>query len=289
MRISGLASGMDVDKMVSDMMKPYKIKVDKAKQEKELVKWKQDSYREVIADLNKFRFTYLDGKGGSKNILNLKAGDVLGVKDIVGNSVTAKISSNKADEGEYTITVNKLAKSAKKVIDIAKDYKQSKDATLTIDLKNGKSPIKIDLVGSGSNADTLDTIANKIVKESKGEVTAKYSEVAGGFIIQNIKTGVESKLEINCTNKDGSVNNDFSKINKENSGENADIIIETPQGKKIIQQNDPSALQENQINIDGINLQLTHEGKTEFKVSKNTDEVYKKVKEFTDEIGRAHV
>src|SRR3954447_16949119 len=55
MRISGLASGMDIDSIVSDMMKIKKMPLDKLKQEKQIKEWQRDDYRSMNTLLLNFR------------------------------------------------------------------------------------------------------------------------------------------------------------------------------------------------------------------------------------------
>jgi flagellar hook-associated protein 2 len=47
MRIGGLASGMDIDQLVSDLMRVERTKVDKVYQERTLASWRQEAYQEV--------------------------------------------------------------------------------------------------------------------------------------------------------------------------------------------------------------------------------------------------
>ena len=54
-RITGMASGLDVDSLVKGMMQPYNARVDKAKQDRDLLQWKQDAYRDTLTDLNTFK------------------------------------------------------------------------------------------------------------------------------------------------------------------------------------------------------------------------------------------
>ncbi|EPS53133.1 flagellar hook-associated protein 2 [Clostridium botulinum A1 str. CFSAN002368] len=51
MRIGGL-SGLDTDNMIKNMMKPYTMRVDKMKQNAQIVKWQQDAYRSVISGIS---------------------------------------------------------------------------------------------------------------------------------------------------------------------------------------------------------------------------------------------
>ncbi|WP_338449423.1 flagellar filament capping protein FliD [Niallia oryzisoli] len=55
LRISGLASGMDIDSIVSDMMKIKRMPLDKLKQQKQTMEWQRDDYREMNTLLLNFR------------------------------------------------------------------------------------------------------------------------------------------------------------------------------------------------------------------------------------------
>jgi flagellar hook-associated protein 2 len=55
MRVGGLASGMDIDSIVADLMKAERIPLDKLKQEKQTLEWKRDQYREMNTLLLDFR------------------------------------------------------------------------------------------------------------------------------------------------------------------------------------------------------------------------------------------
>ncbi|WP_223701310.1 flagellar filament capping protein FliD [Sutcliffiella deserti] len=55
MRVSGFASGMDIDQMVSDLMKAERIPMNKLSQKKQLLEWKRDDYRELNKLLTDFR------------------------------------------------------------------------------------------------------------------------------------------------------------------------------------------------------------------------------------------
>ncbi|MFT4414402.1 flagellar filament capping protein FliD [Fredinandcohnia humi] len=47
MRISGLATGMDIDQMVKDLMKAERIPLDKLRQKKQILEWQRDDYRSM--------------------------------------------------------------------------------------------------------------------------------------------------------------------------------------------------------------------------------------------------
>lgn len=55
MRIGGLATGMDIDQLVKDLMTAEKIPLDKLTQQKMWTEWQQDSYRDFNLTLSNLR------------------------------------------------------------------------------------------------------------------------------------------------------------------------------------------------------------------------------------------
>ncbi|MGM0841678.1 MAG: flagellar hook-associated protein 2 [Bacillota bacterium] len=59
MRVGGLASGMDIDSLVADLMKAERIPLDKLTQKKQVMEWQRDDYRSIntmLSDLDSFIF-----------------------------------------------------------------------------------------------------------------------------------------------------------------------------------------------------------------------------------------
>lgn len=59
MRIGGLASGMDIDQIVSDLMKAERMPLNKLKQQKQILEWQRDDYRDMnklLLDLKNLAF-----------------------------------------------------------------------------------------------------------------------------------------------------------------------------------------------------------------------------------------
>ncbi|OMP65778.1 flagellar filament capping protein FliD [Domibacillus epiphyticus] len=54
-RIGGLASGMDIDTLVKDLMKAERMPLDKLKQKKQILEWQRDDYRSMNILLQDFR------------------------------------------------------------------------------------------------------------------------------------------------------------------------------------------------------------------------------------------
>jgi flagellar hook-associated protein 2 len=108
MRIGGLASGMDIDSIVADLMKAERMPLDKLKQEKQILEWKRDDYREINTLLLDFRSELTE----MKYTRNFRARTTSSTDEA---KVTAT-ASTAASQASYTINnVTQLATAATKV------------------------------------------------------------------------------------------------------------------------------------------------------------------------------
>lgn len=105
LRIGGLASGMDIDQLVSNLMKAERIKVDKLTQEKQLLEWKQEEYRTINSTLRSFR---------DNQVFKMKLSSTFLTKQVTSSNKDAvSVSASAAAfEGTHTISVSSLAKGA---------------------------------------------------------------------------------------------------------------------------------------------------------------------------------
>lgn len=111
-RLTGLATGMDTDNMVKQMMKPYLMRMDKLKQDRQLVQWRQESLRDVIGSVGSFKRNYFDVLKSDKYMLSSNAVSTFSVDGLTDNSIKVKAGSA-AKAGSYEVTVEQLAKTAK--------------------------------------------------------------------------------------------------------------------------------------------------------------------------------
>jgi flagellar capping protein FliD len=105
MRIGGLASGMDTDQMIKDLMKAERIPLDKLQQKKQYLEWQRDDYR----DMNKMMFDFsnliFDGvmKQGTytQKAVSISDPNALSIKNI-----------NSTSDFNGTLKVERLAEAA---------------------------------------------------------------------------------------------------------------------------------------------------------------------------------
>jgi flagellar hook-associated protein 2 len=108
LRIGGLASGMDIDQIVGDMMKAERVPLNKLFQKKQQLEWRRDDYRSMNTLLFNFRTELTNMKLSS----NYRARTV---SSSLESNVTATASSA-ASQGSFNISnVTQMASAATKV------------------------------------------------------------------------------------------------------------------------------------------------------------------------------
>ena len=191
MRITGLASGLDVDQIIKDTMKTYRIKVDKTIQSKDVTEIKQKLYRDIISDAGKFYDKYLDI---TKNDSILKPSNYQSVVFTSGNESAVQITAGSgAKPGNYTVT-GTAAKAAK--------------ATITDNIKDGE---KLTINGKeftlkGDNSKHIAENLNSQLKEAGMNISVRYTDFAGtsgsnqsGLVLESTVLGKDSTFTIGGT------------------------------------------------------------------------------------------
>lgn len=108
-RISGLSSGVDVDSLVEQLMTAESTKLNKMKQQQQLLEWKQEAYRSVIDEFTTFSDTYLNLTSSSSILKQSNFQQFSTTSD--DTAVTASATGN-ATAGSHTVTVSQLATAA---------------------------------------------------------------------------------------------------------------------------------------------------------------------------------
>ncbi|MCH1970010.1 flagellar cap protein FliD N-terminal domain-containing protein [Romboutsia hominis] len=211
-RIPGLATGMDTDTVVKQMLVGEQNKIDKVKQKEQIVKWQQEIYRDVMKDLKNINDKYFSVTS-KDSIVSSKAWNTLSVQSS-NSSVMSATSRAGADNIHYNFEVNKIAEPAKIVSSKDNLDKSSKLADLgakigeSFKISVGKddkgntlysNPITIE------SSDTIESLVDKINSNGNGKIKASYSKMTGSFSIESFDTGSNSNIEI--ISEDGSKSN----------------------------------------------------------------------------------
>ncbi|WP_432775372.1 flagellar filament capping protein FliD [Brevibacillus gelatini] len=171
-RISGMASGLDTEKIIKDLMKTHREPVNRLQRSKYSIEWKRDAYREMnslLADLQNTLKTLRMSSTFSKKTATSDNDSVASAK-IVGNP---SLSS-------YTVEVEQLAKPS--VPARAEFLTNVTDSKAAIGGSDFTMTIKKDTNGDGTleevalnfaSTDSIDSIVSKI-NSSKSGVKASF-------------------------------------------------------------------------------------------------------------------
>lgn len=208
LRITGLNTGLDIDAMVKKMLTSDQTKVDQAKQQQQLIKWRQEAYQSIIKDLKDLQSSYFDIANSANCLLSSNNYDNMTATSMDTMVVNAE-ATTKATAGNYKILVKQLAAAASiKGTSETKtsDNKTASSSTKLTDLGlstgkyslklsyDGKDPVQIDI--NITDASTVNDFASAIKTQTNGAVTAKLNDLTGKFEIQTSDTGSSSSLKI---------------------------------------------------------------------------------------------
>lgn len=187
-RITGLATGMDTDAMVKQAMQAYQLKVDQAKQARDLQVFKQTLYRDAIKDLRGIFTKYTDISKPDSLLLTKNYGTSKFTSTNEG-AVTAEGLPG-AIIGKYKIEVQGVAKPA--TIEF-KDIEKFQNTKVNINV-SGKE-VEIDLTGI-TDTDTMITKMNNDMKASGVEAKFSKSSLTGKVFLTSNKTGEGQNISI---------------------------------------------------------------------------------------------
>jgi len=91
LRITGISSGMDTDTMIKQLMKAEQSRVNKVKQEKQLVEWRQEIYRDVIDSIGSFKNNYFDYTKPDTNFRSTGTFDLFSTEVLLDGETTSKV------------------------------------------------------------------------------------------------------------------------------------------------------------------------------------------------------
>ncbi|WP_042222457.1 flagellar hook-associated protein 2 [Oceanobacillus manasiensis] len=201
MRIGGLASGMDIDQLVNKLMTAERMPLDKMQQDKTMLEWKRDGFREINTKLSELDNLMLDMKLSKtynpKTISSSMAGAVtatgtpstsngsfeMKVEQLATNAinVSTKSLSEEVSGDENFIRVtsateplpDSVIEEFKGVVAFTTYNSEGKPEEKTVDIKDG---------------DTLNSLLKRITDEDNN-VRAFYDEVTDKVIMETTRTG----------------------------------------------------------------------------------------------------
>jgi len=215
-RIGGLVSGIDVDSIIQDLMRIEQMKVDRLKQDRQLVEWRKEAYREITNLLRAFQDEFFNISKTDTYMLSSNAYKTFSVTSSAEEYVTATANAS-ALEGNYTITkIESLAApTILKGVSWVFSEGRSLDSTLEqlgLVEVDGRADFSINgvrfLIGTPTEGEELpdDTVVidptkttmrqfvNLINTNDKAGVNIFYSSIEKSFVLQTKATGAATDI-----------------------------------------------------------------------------------------------
>lgn len=223
-RITGLATGLDVDSVVKETMQAYQTKIDTVDQQKKVAELQQEMYRDVIKECRNFYDDYFDISKSDSILLQRNWGTTTFESS---NSAVSVTGNGGAEVAKYSVEVTSLAKAASYTVEPNK-------LNGTIYVNN----VKVEL-GTDKTTEEKVKLINSALK-GKG-VTAKYSDFEKGIVIKTEKLGSDQSITLGGSKTIDEDSDFFTKkvdeyknsVNKDTRDEKKEIFEFEYNGKKI--------------------------------------------------------
>lgn len=303
MRISGFASGLDIDQMVKDLMKAERMPVDRLIQERQVMQWQQEQFRDLNLELSKFRDDY--SKMRLTSTYNSNQGES------ADSSVVTSSASAVAVPGTYNVEVHSLAKvaslysnsilkdpavdpampqarSADKVFDFLGKDEADPDMELEFQIANDPTKIATLTITADDNFLSLaDKISALTYDDGTGEqvsagLRASFDNTTATFMISTRSMGADQTFEI--LEPADPLSDDHDIWNRWfQTGHDGSTTVNTATGADgsiTFDGNDVDGLTKNTVTVHGVELNLVNTGITSVSVSTDPEAVFDTVVEF---------
>jgi flagellar hook-associated protein 2 len=281
MRIGGLASGMDIDKIVGDLMKAERIPLDKLNQKKQTLEWKRDAYRDINKQLQEMDDYLFNNLVLSSNFY----------KKTVSSSNEAAVSAT-ANSSSYdgTSTINSVTQIAKSSYGTSTTYTGGGSKTLqeitgaaagaevsfTLESVQSDGTMKSQEFKFDSSA-TLSDVANEVNKSGLG-VSIIVSDQGVSISSRHTGEANDGGAEIRENGSSFFQNLGFNSSSIADNGQNAVFSLNGLQMEKT----------SNTFTVNGVSYTLKQETATAvtFNTSTDVDGMMEKITEFVDKYNK---
>lgn len=301
MRIGGLASGMDIDSLVENLMQAERSPLDKLEQQKQTYEWQRDAYRDVNTKLKTFDTYIADNlilkslntktaTSSNSNLVNAvatsNASGTISIEGVSQLATAARAISNtvaQTSSGTVVTGSTKISEVDSNFIDTAEFSILLKSINNTGTLDSVATEIKF------KGSDTIDEVISKINSSSAG-VTAFFENGKLSITAKNTGELKDNEAEIQFISSEvidgktvtGTGNQFFSILgigNPIQGGSNVKLSIN---GIEIERSS-------NSFSLNGYAITVKNKFNTDYAItgeivsitsSTNTDEIITKIKDF---------
>ncbi|WP_281863649.1 flagellar filament capping protein FliD [Planomicrobium okeanokoites] len=267
MRIGGLASGMDTDSIVKEMMKIQKMPLDKLMQQKTFMEWQQDALRKTNLALSNLRTSASSFRlQSSFNSYTASSPNP--------SSFTVATTAN-AMSGSYKVQVTSVASAAKLNSSAAITLPETTTADGTvIPARAAKSTDQIGVEGkikvtglstdiTIATTDTFADVAKKIQDASAASVPAlraSFDNTTSRFFIASKGMGADQTFTMDFTNADGTANSTLADRIINNNSATSATATGAADGAIKFDGIEINGLKTNQTTVNGVIVNLIQAG-----------------------------
>ncbi|QGU95060.1 flagellar filament capping protein FliD [Clostridium bovifaecis] len=208
LRITGMATGLDTDSMIKQLMQVEQIKVDRVNQQKQLLQWQQEAYRNIINGILDFKNKYFDVLS-SNSIFSSTNFSASSVQNILGTSAVVTPGTD-AKTGDYKVNVQQLASKAMYTGSANFNVATSSKSVYGIKIDDNNKNLKV-----GSETITIDTGRYNSLSELATNINTKLSDTKQA-VVKNEKVYFVNKT--NIVNNDSDLSVDNNEISVEYGG-----------------------------------------------------------------------
>ncbi|MEG6566780.1 flagellar filament capping protein FliD [Thermoanaerobacterium saccharolyticum] len=265
LRISGLASGIDTDSIVKQLMTAASQPLYQLEQQKQWLQWQQEDLQSINTKLLTLR---------DNTLFSMKLQGTYLAKTVSSNtSIATATAGVNAVNGTYTLEVKTLASAAtatsQNIIN-SSDIINDTGGDITLTISNGDANTLATItIKNGQTINDLVTAINSVSNTT--HINASYDSNLGRLFLVSSTTGNNSKINISENDTNNTI---LTKLNLYiKNGNNADFIFN---GVEITNSST------NNVTVAGININLTGTGYTTLSVQTDTDTIYNSIKSFVD-------
>jgi len=281
-RLTGLASGMDTESLVSQLSEAYQMKVDNVKKDQTKLEWKKEAWKGLNTKIMDF---YKGSLSTFKSVSTYRAKTATG--DLKGVKVTA---GNGAVNGTHRVQVKSTATAQMWTGGVVKDAEGNKasGSTKLVDLgiKNG-STIKIN--GNAIDIDENTTLSSLASQMNKLGIEANYDAGQGRFYLNAKGPGEDNAFTLQGSDEDALKALGLNlEVDANGDGKLDEVAGRIDASDAIIEYNGVEYKQSSAtFNINGLTIEAVEKGDMQtFTVGTDAQGIYDKVKKFVDDYNK---
>lgn len=204
MRISGIASGLDTDSMVQELVKASSARKEELEKAQTKLGWKQESWK----DLNAKVYSFFNDRLSN---LSLEGSFIKKKTTIADSTIASVVATDLAVNGSQTLAVKKLAKAGRLTGGKMSSDKSVKGSTTLAELagKNGVTMDPTDKISLRVNTGGKETVVELRGSSSIDDVlkglkdaglSANFDEANQRIFLSSTNTGAENDFTITAGN-----------------------------------------------------------------------------------------